>query len=354
MVTSKKNRQKKFFGKSIVNHQDSQKSVNLLLDAMRDGDEYLSIVNCVPISQTLNPDLKKAIDEIEKIRKKPLVCYFSNVIKPGTDIGINSSDDLPFNEMVSKIEKSQTNVDVMVVTPGGSGQQISQFVNTLRPRFDNVEFILPYMCMSAGTLWILSGNKVWMDKRAYIGPIDPQVMLPNGSYIPAQSIMTLLKKVREEGEKALNEGRSIPWEMIRLVDNIDGRLYGDAITQSDYSIKMAIDFLVKYKFKDWDIHSSTGKSVTPEDKENRAREIAQLLCSNDYWKSHAHGITRDAVKNPLLIKIEEIESIAGLERAIRRLWALVYWLFDKGLTQKLFISREYLLVRNTQLIIQKQ
>lgn len=342
--SNKKIKAKSFFGKPGVTPHVNKIPVDSLLDIMRDGDEYKSIVNRVPASGNLDADLIKAISAIEEIRKRPLICYFSNVIR-GREIEINNSDDLPFNEMVSKIETSQKNVDIMVVTPGGAGQQISQFVNTLRPRFDSVEFILPYMCMSAGTLWILSGDKIWMDKRAYIGPIDPQVRLPDGSYIPAQSIMILLKKVREEGEKALKEGRTIPWEMIRLVDNIDGRLYGDAIAQSDYSIKMATDFLSKYKFKNWVSHSSNGNLVTPEEKENRATVIAQLLCSNDYWKSHAHGITRETVKNPLLLKIGEIESIPGLERAVRRLWALVYWLFDKGSTQKLYMSRDYLVVR---------
>ena len=341
---NKKGKAKSFFGKLEAKTPDKMKLVDSLLDVMRDGDEYLSIINTAPISGTLDQDLKRAIIEIEEIRKRPLLCYFSNVIK-GKEIDINSSDDLPFNEMVSKIDTSKKSVDIIVVTPGGSGQQISQFVNTLRPRFDSVEFILPYMCMSAGTLWILSGDKIWMDKRAYIGPIDPQVRL-NDSFIPAQSIMALLKKVREEGEEAIKKGCPIPWEMIRLLYNIDGRLYGDALLQSEYSIKMATEFLLKYKFKDWVTHSSTGNPVTKEEKEKRADEIAQLLCSNEYWKSHAHGITRETVKNPLLLKIEEVESIQGLERAVRRLWALVYWLFDRALVQKLYVSKDYLVVRS--------
>ena len=166
---NKNGKAKSFFGKPEAKAPEKMKLVDSLLDVMRDGDEYLSIINTAPISGTLDQDLKRAIIEIEEIRKRSLLCYFSNVIK-GKEIDINSSDDLPFNEMVSKIDSSKKSVDIIVVTPGGSGQQISQFVNTLRPRFDSVEFILPYMCMSAGTLWILSGDKIWMDKRAYIGP----------------------------------------------------------------------------------------------------------------------------------------------------------------------------------------
>ena len=170
---------KKFINNSPNKNLAQIKKVDSLLDSMTDGNEYESIVSLLPNNTDLVPELRRAINEIENIRQRPLICYFANVVRPVPDVSILSSDDLPFNEMVNKIDSTKIEVDVMVVTPGGTGQQVSQFVNTLRPRFSSVEFILPYMCMSAGTLWVLSGDKIWMDKRAYIGPIDPQVALPD-------------------------------------------------------------------------------------------------------------------------------------------------------------------------------
>ncbi|MDP2167305.1 MAG: hypothetical protein Q8J64_03110 [Thermodesulfovibrionales bacterium] len=328
------------------------KKVDSLLDAMQEGNEFGSIVSLMPTNSDLVPELKRAISEIESIRNRPLICYFANVVRPVPDNDIQSSDDLPFNEMVSKVDTDKSSVDVMVVTPGGAGQQVSQFVNCLRARFDEVDFILPYMCMSAGTLWVLSGDNIWMDSRAYIGPIDPQVRLPDGRFIPAQSLIVLLQAIRKEGEEFLKKGISPPWDLIRLIDNMDARQVGDAITQSDYAIKMATEFLEKYKFKSWITHSSTGAPVTDVEKHDRAQEIATLFCSHDYWKSHAHGITRGIAQNPLRLKINEIESVSDLEKAVRRLWALLYWLFDRGIISKIFISQNYALARSN-VIIQK-
>lgn len=323
------------------------KKVDSLLDAMQEGNEYGSIVSLMPTNSDLVPEIRRAIKDIEDIRERPLICYCANVVRPVPDNSIQSSDDLPFNEMVSKVDLSKNQVDVMVVTPGGAGQQVSQFVNCLRARFNNmVDFILPYMCMSAGTLWVLSGDKIWMDSRAYIGPIDPQVRLPDGRFISAQSLLVLLQAIRKQGEEFLEKGISPPWDLIRLIDNIDARQVGDAITQSDYAIKMATEFLEKYKFKSWTVHSSTGAPVTDMEKHNRAQEIAELFCSHDYWKSHAHGITRAVAQNPLRLKIDEPESVPGLEKAVRRLWALLYWLFDRGIICKIFISQNYVLVRH--------
>src|SRR3990172_7605215 len=127
------------------------KKVDSLLDAMQEGNEYGSIVSLMPTNSDLVPEIRRAIKEIEEIRERPLICYCANVVRPVPDNSIQSSDDLPFNEMVSKADVSKGGVDVMVVTPGGAGQQVSQLVNCLRARFNMVDFILPYMCMSAGT-----------------------------------------------------------------------------------------------------------------------------------------------------------------------------------------------------------
>jgi len=54
-------------------------------------------------------------------------------------------------------------------------EQVTLFVDAIRAKFQSVEFILPYKAMSAGTLWALSGERIWMDRRACIGPVDPQV-----------------------------------------------------------------------------------------------------------------------------------------------------------------------------------
>lgn len=39
-------------------------------------------------------------------------------------------------------------------------------------------------------------------------------------------------------------------------------------------------WLVKYKFKNWSVHSSNGNKVTEEDKKKRAEEIAKQLGDN--------------------------------------------------------------------------
>lgn len=320
--------------------------VDSLLDAMEEGNEYASIVSLMPNTKSLNLELRRALKEIEDIRKKPCLCYLANVINTSLFSSIMDNDDLPFNEMISKVDESIEDIDLMIVTNGGSAQQVAQFVDALRSRFNNIEYILPYKCMSAGTLWVLSGDKIWMDERAFIGPVDPQERMPDGSFIPAQALLGLIEKFKKEWENLRNQGKNPPIAEVRILDKIDARRIGNAKIATDYVENMAIDFLFKYKFKSWLIHNSNGKAVNEQEKKDRATEISTLLASNERWKSHAHGLSREVVEKELKLKIDRLESFEGLERAVRRMWALIYWIFDRSKTAKVIFSQDYILIRN--------
>jgi len=325
---------------------DTPMEVDSLLDAMKEGNEYSSIVSLIPKNSDLIPEVRRALKEIEDIRKRPCLCYLANVVNPALGSSIIDQDDLPFNEMVGNVDGSIKNIDVMVVTNGGSAQQVAQFVDALRPRFDSVEYILPYKCMSAGTLWVLSGDKIWMDERAFIGPIDPQERMSDGTFIPSQSIISLVNKFNEDWKELKAKGESPPITQVRILDNIDPRRLGNAITMTRYVQSMASDFLYQFKFKSWNKHSTTNIVVTDDEKREKANQISESLASNDQWKSHGHGLSRDVVEKELKVKVDKLESVNGLEKAVRRFWALMYWVFDKTATAKMTLSQNYLVVRN--------
>jgi hypothetical protein len=316
-----------------------------LLDAMSDGNEYQSIVSLIPEDGELIPDLKRAISDLEKIRGNPCLCYIANVVNSKVkNIEIDFSDDLPFKEMIQVAPKVDE-IDVVIVTPGGITQQVPQFVNAIRKKYKKVNFIIPYMCMSAGSLFVLSGDSIWMDSRGFIGPVDPQVRGKTGEYIPAQSLLKILEIIKQEGEKQLENGAGVPWHYVRLLDTMDHRQIGNAFTTSEYVQRMASEFLLTYKFKHWDKREATGEIVTHDYKQARADQIAEKLSTNDYWKSHSHGIDRETVKRELELKVSDIESEKGLERSVRRLWALFYYTLERSKIRKIFMSSNYILIR---------
>lgn len=276
-----------------ADHQN--KFVDSLLDTMKDGSEYVSIVDKSPREGVdVLAEVVRGIAEIEKIRGRPCILYVGNVItKDGGEAGIDSTDDLPFQEMVNNIPLEQRSVDVYLATNGGSGSQISRFVNCLRARFDEVHFLIPSFCMSAGTLFALSGDHIWMTKHACLGPIDPQVPSAGGRYVPAQALLLLVEQLQKQGDEAMKKGLSVPWAAVRLIDSLDKKELGDAITASLWSQNLAAQYLEKYKFKNWTKRETSGQPVTSIYRAQRAQEVAAGMVSHDRWKSHGHAISRE-------------------------------------------------------------
>jgi hypothetical protein len=265
---------------------------------------------------------------------------------------ISYVDDLPFSEMVESIPATTDSIDIVIITHGGLAQQVSQFVNRVSPRFKNVSMIIPYIAMSAGTTWALSGNEIWMDQRAFLGPIDPQVPGKDGRFIPAQALIALLKEVQQRGQENINNRQNPDWPDILILQNIDAKEIGNAFSLSQYSVQLANEYLLNYKFRDWISHSN-GATVTPQERSDRAKEVAEKLCSHEHWKVHSHGISRDILWSELRIKINHPEELADFEKALRRFWALLYWVFDNSALAKIFISSQYSLFKSKPQSTQK-
>ncbi len=328
-------------------HQRFQPVVTSLLDKMEDGREFESLLKYKVVNMDGVAEIRKSLAEIRAVRNRPAICYLSNFVNQNikSSISIDYRDDLPFYEMVSSIEDAVKEIDVILATPGGSAEQVAKFVDKLRPRFENVAFIIPSMAMSAGTIFALSGDDIIMDARAYIGPIDPQVPNKEGRYVPAQAILTLIEDIQKRGTDLLSKGQKPLWTDLQILSQLDGKEIGNAVNASRYSIELAENYLRNYKFKTWDKHSSDGRVVEGAEKQKRAKEIATTLCSNEQWKTHSRGITREIAWSECKIKITHSESIQGLERAIRRFWALIYYMFENSSTAKIYISDKYCVFR---------
>ncbi|MEN9304607.1 MAG: hypothetical protein RL264_3036 [Bacteroidota bacterium] len=318
-----------------------------MLDKMVDGREFESLLNYQYQNLDLICELRKSIAEIRAIRNRPVVCYVANVVKPrSSSISIEDSDDLPFNEMIASLPADCKEIDIVLVTPGGFAHQVAKFVNKLRPRFDKVGFIILNKAMSAGTIFIMSGDEIIMTNQSQIGPVDPQVRTNTGEFVPAQSILTLIEEFRIRGEENIKKGLQPPWTDLQILRGIDPKEIGNAMNASNYSIQMVEEYLFNHKFKNWTVHSDGTTAVTEQEKKSRANEIAKLLCEHSKWKNHGHAITREAAWEVCKLKIHHAENTAGLDRAMRRMWALFYWIFENSTLSKVFISENYCIMRN--------
>lgn len=214
-------------------------------------------------------------------------------------------------------------------------------------------FLFTYLDQrGAGTIFAMSGDDIIMTGSSYIGPIDPQVRNKDGAMVPAQSILTLLEDIRERGKQAIANKQPIDWADVQILNRMDHKELGSAVNASDYSIDLVQNFLQKYKLKNWTEHESTGDPVSEEERKDAAIKIAKQFCNHKFWKSHARGITRDTAWAECKLKIISSEDIEGLDSAIRKYWAAVYFLFEKGGLVKMYLSKDYSLFRQKQVLKQ--
>ncbi len=71
---------------------------------------------------------------------------------------------------------------VVIQTNGGLVEVVERIVHIIRYFYQEVVFIVPDKAMSAGTVFVMSGDAIMMDYFSCLGPIDPQVVRDDISF----------------------------------------------------------------------------------------------------------------------------------------------------------------------------
>ncbi len=245
----------------------------------------------------------------EEINKK--ACHLEDALRGDVIFyhgGIHLSYFRVFRDFVEKVKsksaREEDAIAVLLRTVGGSPEMAERMVSVLRKHYESVYFVVPDFAMSAGTILCMSADKIYMDYSSSLGPIDPQVPTPdNRDYVPAAGYLDKVSELTQKGELA-------PADVILLrgIDLARLALYEQA---RDLSIDLLKEWLVKYKFKNWKTHrtdsNKKGESVTHEEKEERAEQIAKALSDHKKWRSHGRRLNIEKLKS-LRIEIDDYSN----------------------------------------------
>jgi hypothetical protein len=187
-------------------------------------------------------------------------------------------------------------------------------VEIIRFHYAEVFFVVPDEAMSAGTIFCMAGDKIYMDYTSSLGPIDPQIF--NGKdWVPALGYLDQVEKmIRKSKSGELTEAELV------ILQNQDLAMLSRYEQAKNLTITLLKKWLVEFKFKDWTTHQSNpaklGQPVTHEDKEARAEEIATILSNNRLWHSHGRMIGVATLTTVLRLKIEDYSTDAILRDKI--------------------------------------
>lgn len=218
-------------------------------------------------------------------------------------------------EFMEALAGTRDRIVIFLNTPGGSAETVEKLVEIIRFHYNEVYFVVPDEAMSAGTIFCMAGDKIFMDYSSSLGPIDPQVY--NGkSWVPALGYLDQVEKMIEKSaNNELTEAEFI------ILQNQDLALLSQFEQAKNLTITLLKNWLVEYKFKDWTAHETDpdkkGQPVSAEEKRERAEQIAAQLSNNRHWHSHGRKISVVTLVKELRLKIEDYSRDPKLRDLIR-------------------------------------
>jgi hypothetical protein len=225
---------------------------------------------------------------------------------------------------------------VILNTGGGLVEVTERMVNVIRHFYEEVVFIVPDVALSAGTIFVMSGDEIMMDYYSCLGPIDPQVER-DGKLVPALSYLIQYDRLIQKAAA----GTLTNAEFAILTKHDLAELHQFEMAR-DLSISLLRKWLATYKFKDWHTSTTRNRAITQEDRENRAEEIANKLMESERWGSHGRGIPMKVLREELKLKIDDFGADPDLAGLVRRYFDLTIDLMVRNNIPHLAHTRGYL------------
>jgi hypothetical protein len=125
---------------------------------------------------------QEMIRSIESRTKRCLLCYVAGIGAP-----IERDDVAGFVDLLHNVRKGR-DIDLLLHTGGGDTDAAEKLMSLIRDTVDEgwLRVVVPDFAKSAGTLMALAADRIVMSDTSELGPIDPQVLRPDG-----QGVLTL-------------------------------------------------------------------------------------------------------------------------------------------------------------------
>lgn len=254
--------------------------------------------------------LKGLLSKIEQRFEADVIFYYGPIFD---GVGKYFRD---FVESLKANASTQRKLVLFLNTQGGSAETVEKMVEIIRFHYTDVSFVVPDYAMSAGTIFCMSGDRIYMDYFSALGPIDPQVH--NGKeWVPALGYLDQVEKILTKSAA----GNPLSEAELLIIQQQDLAQLSRFEQARNLTITLLKKWLVDYKFKDWETHRSDpakmAQSVTLPEKEERAEKVAELLSDNKLWHSHGRSIGVQKVKDVLRLEVEDYSKDLELRQIFR-------------------------------------
>lgn len=274
--------------------------------------------------QQLTAERKNQLSRIAQLRQRDVLVFAADLNKGDAPISISYPDLLPIQDQLANLHG--TAIDLILETPGGSGEVAEDIVRLLRDKYaSSVAVIVPGWAKSAGTIMTMAANEILMDSFSAVGPIDAQLVW-QGKTFSAHALLEGLEKIKREVE----ETGKLNLAYVPMLQGISPGELQSAENAQKFAGALVREWLAVYKFQPWNTHSSDGRPVTEDEKRERAEEIARVLSDHGRWLTHARSIKLTDLE-AMRLKVTDFSKEPELADAIRRYYTLLQMTFSSAI-----------------------
>ena len=250
----------------------------------------------VPDPSSFDLVRRKYLLNLYNYTERNTILYATNWTQPTPFAGlVHINEEDVHGLMVAVRGLKSDKLDLILHSPGGVAEITENMVSYLRKKFDRIRVIVPQAAMSAATMLACAADEIVMGKQSSLGPIDPQLVLPNrhGStqVLPVQAII-------DNFETAKKTSVTSPQQMcvfLPILEQYTPGLIEYCYAAQKLSTELVSKWLKQYMFKDDD---GAGK---------KAGYIADRLADHSAFKSHARHIDMDEAAK-LGLKVVPLED----------------------------------------------
>lgn len=231
---------------------------------------------------------------IEDYRKRPLIVYATST-RVGLLAMMAGDAVREFIDEIDAIHNTDS-VDVLIHSAGGDALAAWKLMSLLRERFKHVGALVPFMAFSAATIFVLGADQIVMHPHASLGPIDPQLAVPQAGGPPRpiayEDVGAFLRFLGTEAK--ITEQACIAAVIEKLFSVVDPVMVGSAKRASELSSAVGERLLRTH--------------MSGVEDEVRAKQIAENL--NKSFFAHGDAVSRTRAKE---LQLEIADADASLE-----------------------------------------
>ena len=159
------------------------------------------------------------IGDVEQITGRELVVYYAQLSE-----AINHTDPDDLSEILEGLKTKD--IDLVIQTPGGMVDAVEKFVAVLRQRVSSYRVIVPSWAKSGGTVIAMSSSEILLGVNSELGPIDPQMYLPDLGPVPCEFVSRdegQERVIRDIADAAVTRMRDLAKRILRggMLSNLD-------------------------------------------------------------------------------------------------------------------------------------